>query len=89
MVFYHRIGQIDEFAILSVCYLMTFNLDWKCNSRKYSSSFSFVFLEMNDGIINTNNIMLLSTVLSLSLSFFSSIISIIAIRSYVFHRFIY
>lgn len=88
MVFYHRIGQIDEFAILSVCYLMTFNLHWKCNSRKYSSSFSFVFLEMNDGIINTNNIMLLSTV-SLSLSFFSSIISIIAIRSYVFHPFIY
>lgn len=88
MVFYHRIGQIDEFAILSVCYLMTFNLHWKCNSRKYSSSFSFVFLEMNDGIINTNNIMLLSIV-SLSLSFFSSIISIIAIRSYVFHPFIY
>lgn len=88
MVFYHRIGQIDEFAILSVCYLMTFNLHWKCNSRKYSSSFSFVFLEMNDGIINTNNIMLLFTV-SLSLSFFSSIISIIAIRSYVFHPFIY
>lgn len=88
MVFYHRIGQIDEFAILSVCCLMTFNLHWKCNFRKYSSSFSFVFLEMNDGIINTNNIMLLSTV-SLSLSFFSSIISIIAIRSYVFHPFIY
>lgn len=88
MVFYHRIGQIDEFAILSVCCLMTFNLHWKCNSRKYSSSFSFVFLEMNDGIINTNNIMLLSTV-SLSFSFFSSIISIIAIRSYVFHPFIY